>query len=463
VRVIFLGDIMTHGQQLKYAKTADGYDFSKQFARVKAHLRKAMVVGNLETTFAGPDKKYAGYPAFNTPDELARVLADLGVHVVTLANNHIFDKGVAGAARTEEILSQAGILWTGLSDNDISSGQPLLVEYGGLKWALVNFAYGSNLPPQGANEKGIALNVISDEAVEASLKEAAALGPDVTVALFHWGNEYQTSPAPSQVKTAKLAAEHGADLVIGTHPHVIQPVTFIGTERGRSLVAYSLGNFISNQRQPPRERTAMLAVEYERLREGGARLLRASVAPLYVSSSCRKAAGCVIQLLYGGPEAAAPEAAAPGASGAAQADKDGEPVQSLFLYDAGQEAAAAGSPDSGTEAPAPAATGASASAGEAAGPGGGAGEGDEPKDGGKGRKGKRKGKSVEGEAASGRDSQGEEGPGLPAGEFERARQAGQAVLEFLGAGGAPDEFGFFTLWDAKEPDALPQGSRKVPY
>jgi poly-gamma-glutamate synthesis protein (capsule biosynthesis protein) len=314
VRVLFTGDIMTHAKQLKLAAVPGGYDFVKQFARIRPYFQDGLTVGNLETTFSGAEKTFAGYPAFNTPDELATALYGLGVRVVSLANNHILDRGYHGIQRTIEVLDRAGILWTGVSDKDIAPGQALMVDYGGLRWAFVNFTYGTNLPGTGRNSRGLGVNVITQDGVRASLRAARELRPDVTVALFHWGNEYEHSPTDTQVRLAELSAEEGADLVIGTHPHVLQPIDVISTSRGHTVVAYSLGNFIANQIKVPRERSAVLAVELERAPEGGVRILRASVAPVFVSSACTEVSGCVIQALYGGTSPAA-DAQAPAAVG----------------------------------------------------------------------------------------------------------------------------------------------------
>jgi hypothetical protein len=112
-------------------------------------------VGNLETTFSGARQAFSGYPAFNTPDELAAALSGLGVHVVSLANNHILDRGYQGIRRTTEVLDRAGILWTGISDRDTAPGIPLALDFGGLRWAFVNFTYGVKRGPSGVNAGGI--------------------------------------------------------------------------------------------------------------------------------------------------------------------------------------------------------------------------------------------------------------------------------------------------------------------
>jgi poly-gamma-glutamate synthesis protein (capsule biosynthesis protein) len=285
VRVIFIGDVMAHQEQLNVAKRGDSWDFAPQFRRVKPLLGDALVVANLETVFAGEKRGFAGYPSFNTPDELAGELVDFGVDVVTLANNHILDRGSSGAARTIEVLAGAGIMWTGLGNGDVEQGEPLVFERAGFKWAFVNYTYGSNNPVPSSGD--IRLNVISDETVTEGIRKARLASPDVIAAFFHWGNEYQLVPTKRQRELAELSVREGANLVVGTHPHVLQPVEVTSSDRGFALVAYSLGNFVSNQRTLPRERSVILAVDVERAPDGGARLSRASVAPTHVLSAMR--------------------------------------------------------------------------------------------------------------------------------------------------------------------------------
>lgn len=262
------------------------WDFAPQFRRVRPLFwGDALIVGNLETTFAGPERGYAGYPLFNTPDSLADALVGLGVHVVTLANNHILDRGAGGARRTVEVLNRAGILWTGLGLDDVPKNDALLVEHGGLRWAFVNYSYGSN---RLLSSSDVHLNVISDSAISEGLARARTLSPDIIAACFHWGEEYHFVPSAHQRRAAEAALAGGAHLVIGTHPHVLQPmeVSVASSVHGTDarLVAWSLGNFVSFQRTLPRERSCVLAVEVEKAAEDeGARLVRVSVAPTRVA------------------------------------------------------------------------------------------------------------------------------------------------------------------------------------
>ena len=285
-RALFIGDIMAHKQQLEAAerKGPDGtrtWDFSPQFQRVRPLFTDALIVGNLETTFAGGDRGYAGYPSFNTPDSLTDALKDLNIDLVTVANNHIFDRGASGARRTTEVLDRAGIPWTGLGLNDIPANDAVLLEKDGLKWAFTSHSYGSN---RNIASSGVHLNVISQAAIAAAIDRAKALDPDVIVACFHWGNEYHYTPSQHQKKAAEQALALGAHLVIGTHPHVLQPVEVRPDDSGGARgIAWSLGNFVSFQRTLPRERTCILSAEFEKESDGlPARLVRLAAAPLQV-------------------------------------------------------------------------------------------------------------------------------------------------------------------------------------
>lgn len=299
-RAVFIGDIMAHDQQLESAKRGASWDFSPQFRRVRPLFYDSLAVGNLETVFAGEKRGYAGYPSFNTPDELAGSLADLGIRVLTLSTNHILDRGVSGAARTISVLDNAGISWTGLGHGDVAPNDALLIDYGGLKWAFVNYCYGSNAPlPEYNSSDDVHLNVISQNAVAEGLRKAQNTSPDVIVACFHWGSEYSLVPSEEQRRMAAFSIENGASLVIGTHPHVLQTVEIASSDRGPALVAYSLGNFVSFQRTLPRERSVVLAIDVEKMPHESARLARVSIAPVAVSATKHKSRR-LVEVVYGG-------------------------------------------------------------------------------------------------------------------------------------------------------------------
>ena len=297
-RAVFVGDIMIHDQQLEAARFGASWDFKPQFRRVKPLFWRSLSVGNLETVFAGGEKSFTGYPAFNTPDELTAALRDLEIDIVMLANNHILDQGLDAALRTTRALDDAGIFWTGLTSQD-DPDEPLVVEYGGIRWAFVNYSYGSNIKREPVKSEDLRLNFITDDAIVSGLARALIYKPDITVAFFHWGMEYQYSPSKSQREAASLCLENGADLVIGSHPHVLQPIEVTSSDRGYSLVAYSLGNLISFQRAKPRERGVVLAVEVEKKPGDRAVLSRVSVAPTWVSARNEGGRGKV-EVMYAG-------------------------------------------------------------------------------------------------------------------------------------------------------------------
>lgn len=308
-RLVFIGDIMNHAHQIEAARRdAASFDFTPQFRRVIPLFYEALVVGNLETVFGGEASGYTGYPEFNTPDELADAIAGAGIHVLTFSNNHTLDRGEAGAVRTTEVLDRAGLLWTGIATDATRRNEPLLIEHEGFKIALLNYTYGTNHQPRTNTPiSTVWLNVISDDAIIDGLAKAKKLSPDLIVVCPHWGNEYQFAPTARDRATAELMLAHGADLIVGTHPHVLQPIEIRTAEphsasddvHAPKMIAWSLGNFVSYQRTLPRERSAVLAIDVERGGDGVTRIVRVSVAPTWVSATHRLGRPR-IEVVYGG-------------------------------------------------------------------------------------------------------------------------------------------------------------------
>ncbi|MBQ4076568.1 MAG: CapA family protein [Mailhella sp.] len=275
VRLVFTGDIMVHDTQLAAAKLKGQsvWDFDYQFELAKPFLKGDAVIGNLETVLAGKERRHTGYPAFNSPDSLARTLREAGFDALTLSNNHTFDRGSSGARRTAEFLSRQGFRLAGLSVTP-----PLILELDGLRVGLLNASYGVNgEPPRG--EGVVKANFISKEFLERAVRELRMKGADCVVACLHWGDEYKPQPNEKQKTQARWAFEAGADIIVGTHPHVLQPIEF---RKDGKLIFWSLGNFVSGQRTLPRERTVIAAVDIELDGEGGCRILQAGVVPAAV-------------------------------------------------------------------------------------------------------------------------------------------------------------------------------------
>lgn len=248
VKLVFAGDVMGHEPQFKAALQADKtYAYEDNYRFVKSYISSAdLAVANLEVTLAGPP--YSGYPTFSSPDALASALRDAGFDVLQTANNHTCDKGGKGLRRTLDVLDSLHLVHFGTyrSAEEAAANHPLMQDVNGVRLAFLNYTYGTNGIPVPA---GTVVNIIDTALIHAGLDKAKRNGADFIIATYHWGLEYQRTESPDQVRIAEFSARHGADLVIGGHPHVVQPVKRTAAPDGDSIwTAYSLGNYISNQR-----------------------------------------------------------------------------------------------------------------------------------------------------------------------------------------------------------------------
>ncbi|MEP2671643.1 MAG: CapA family protein [Cyclobacteriaceae bacterium] len=264
VSLLFVGDVMQHDSQIRaaYDPISKSYDYSACFQYVKPVIQSADIAfANLEVTLAGPP--YKGYPQFSAPDELAVSLKESGFDVLVTANNHSLDRRKKGLERTIDVLDTMDLLHTGTFKDSISREAlyPLVFEKNGFRFSLLNYTYGTNGIPV---TKPNIVNLIDTVQIKTDLAKARKQQTDAIIVFMHWGAEYQDTPNRSQKQIAQLCIENGAMLVIGAHPHVVQPM-----ERDtlkNTLVAYSLGNFVSGQQSRYRDGGAMLWVELEKLR-----------------------------------------------------------------------------------------------------------------------------------------------------------------------------------------------------
>ncbi|HAD11104.1 MAG TPA: capsular biosynthesis protein [Saprospirales bacterium] len=255
LRLIFAGDIMGHAPQITSAQTGkDQYDYTPCFKYVKPILEQAdIAIGNLELTLPGKPP-YTGYPMFRSPDALATALKKAGFDLLVTANNHSNDAHALGVTHTIDALRKEAFLQTGTFKNerDRSTLYPLMIYKNGFKIALLNYTYDTNGVP---TEAPTVVNLIDNEQMAADLAEARARKPHFIIVVMHWGLEYQLTENAVQREQAKFLIKNGADMVIGSHPHVVQPirmerVSMPDGQEKEALVVYSLGNFISNQQQP---------------------------------------------------------------------------------------------------------------------------------------------------------------------------------------------------------------------
>ncbi len=262
VSLLFVGDVMQHDSQIRaaYDPVSKTYDYSACFQYVKPIIQSADIAfANLEVTLAGPP--YKGYPQFSAPDELAIELKDTGFDVLVTANNHSLDRRKKGLERTIDVLDTLAILHTGTFNDSTARAlqYPLVFEKNGFRFSLLNYTYGTNGIPV---TKPNIVNLIDTLQMKNDLAKARQQKTDVIIVFMHWGTEYQDTPDHSQKKIAQLCLENGATLVIGSHPHVLQPMEWDSTRN--TLVAYSLGNFVSGQQSRYRDGGAMLWVELEK-------------------------------------------------------------------------------------------------------------------------------------------------------------------------------------------------------
>jgi poly-gamma-glutamate synthesis protein (capsule biosynthesis protein) len=260
ITLIFAGDVMQHSTQYNGALRTDGvYDFGPCFRLMKDEILSAdLAVVNLEVPLAG--KPYSGYPTFSGPDEIAADLKKIGFDVLVTANNHSCDKGAKGMERTMNILDSFKISHTGMFRNKQERDEkyPLIVSVKNFKIAILNYTYGTNGLSPGAR----LINIIDSVQIVEDIETARLSSPDIIITFMHWGDEYQRCPNEKQKRLTEMFFRNGVNLVIGAHPHVVQPMEKRYSSNGRcdKLVAYSLGNFVSNQPFPNTDGGVILKV-----------------------------------------------------------------------------------------------------------------------------------------------------------------------------------------------------------
>lgn len=272
--LLFAGDAMQHQAQLDQALLAgDGktYDYSECFRYLAPVVTEAdYAVVNLEVPLGG-GPRYSGYPCFSAPDSYAQALADAGFDLFLTANNHCLDSGMKAARRTLEALDSIGVDHTGTfrNESDRMEKVPLIKEINGIKFGFLNYTYGTNgIQPR----DGMEVAYIDKKKIAEEMRKTRAAGAEMLVVTMHWGIEYVMLENSVQRSLADFLIDEGADMVIGSHPHVIQPMKMIHDEgRDRDVpVVFSLGNLISNMKTGDTRGGAYMRVRVERDDDGKA-------------------------------------------------------------------------------------------------------------------------------------------------------------------------------------------------
>lgn len=284
VSLAVVGDIMVHDYQYNeaYDPATGKYDFMHNFQDVKKYFAgNDLVIGNLELTFGGSDRPYSSYPCFNTPDSFLDAVKDAGFNLLTTANNHCMDTGQAGLVRTLDKLDEAGIEHFGTYRSQEERNTILYKEVNGIRFAFLSYTYGTNGIPVPQN---YLVNLIDSDTMVSDIKEARK-NADVVVVMPHMGNEYETYPRDVFVEWADLMFDAGADVVLASHPHVLQKMEYRSLDHGDGphdgFIIYSLGNFLSSQTTPPRNASIVLHLTVEQIADEAPSVKEVSFVPIW--------------------------------------------------------------------------------------------------------------------------------------------------------------------------------------
>jgi poly-gamma-glutamate synthesis protein (capsule biosynthesis protein) len=221
------------------------------FRYINKYLKDAdFTLGNLETVTAGKDKKYSGYPMFNSPDEFISAVKTAGFNLVTTSNNHALDRGETGINRTITQLIKNNLNYTGTFTSQHDRDSIRIFDIKGIKIAFLSYSYGTNGNPIPGGKKYL-INIIDYDLIQKDISYARQLGADLVIVYYHFGDEYKREPSAFQKTTVNKTIEMGADIILGGHPHVLEPAIYFKTHNAKidtGFAVYSLGNFLSNQR-----------------------------------------------------------------------------------------------------------------------------------------------------------------------------------------------------------------------
>ena len=264
--IVAVGDIIVHEEQLKAQinEETGEYNFNNNFKYVKSHIESAdIALANLETTLAGEKQGYTGFPRFNSPSSIVDAIKDCGFDILSTVNNHTIDRGSLGVFSTLEEIRKRNLKAIGTRES-LGKKPYIIEEVKGIKIGIISYSY--ETPRKGTTKTLNALEIPRDAVellntfsyeyikedlnkIKLQIDEMKSQGAEAIIFFIHWGNEFERNPNVHQKSIANELCDYGVDVILGSHPHVIQPIEFITSKKTgkRSVVAYSMGNFISNQ------------------------------------------------------------------------------------------------------------------------------------------------------------------------------------------------------------------------
>ena len=237
------GDALLHMAVVRDGKQSDGsYDFSHQLTHIKKILKNYdLAYYNQETPFGGDDKGYKGYPMFNSPSSYGDAMMDAGFNMVSLATNHTLDQGSNGIINFYNYWKDKDVMYHGIADSEETRSQYIIKEKNNITYSMLSYTTSTNGIPVPSG-KDYLVNVYNKETVKKDI-EYLRDKVDVLIVAMHWGVEYTHTPTAEELEIAEYLADLDVDIILGAHPHCIQPIDIIDD----TVVYYSLGNFISNQ------------------------------------------------------------------------------------------------------------------------------------------------------------------------------------------------------------------------
>lgn len=306
-KVLSTGDVLVHEMILNNSKDGSGYSFDKHFRAIKDEVSAAdFAIANLEVTLGDTSKPYKCYPTFRSPDSIAKAIKNTGFDGVVTANNHCYDTAFEGLKRTVSVVDDLGLKHTG-TRNDLSQKKYIVVDVNGIKIGIVNYAEETKSDAGRKALNGITLAAEANKYVNSwyststlysemteNIKNMKADGAEVIMLYIHWGVEYSLTPSANQKEIAQKMCDLGVDVIIGGHPHVIQPATTLTSSDGshKTFCIYSVGNLLSNQRTEymgsacttgHTEDAIFVYTTFTKYGDGSVKLTGVSYSPLWIN------------------------------------------------------------------------------------------------------------------------------------------------------------------------------------
>jgi len=258
IKIQMAGDILLHTGPVRAAQTPDGYDFAPYFSMIAPYLDGDLNLCNMETPVDvfGANRELSSFPKFNVPYEILPALRGAGFHCLITANNHAYDKGWDGLTATKRNIEEAGLDVDGTFETQEQFDSPKILDVNGLKIGIISYTDSANgldtlIPPDKrpfSMRRFSSYSLLDVPAMTADIERLRAFGMHLVIVSLHWGVEYADQPRSTQRDIARALCDAGADIVMGSHSHCVQPVEWHESADGRSsLILYSLGNFFADQ------------------------------------------------------------------------------------------------------------------------------------------------------------------------------------------------------------------------